>query len=172
MNVQQNPCKPLLLIDVDGVLSLFGPGVDIRSGDHWISVDGIPHLLSEEAGNHLRVLAAEFECVWCTGWEEKADEYLRSIYSLPNTWPHLTFRTPPDGAHWKLEAIEAYVGPDRPVAWIDDSLDARCATWAAARPGPTRLVRTDPARGLTAAEAAELRAWAADLPSGSGAPAG
>src|SRR3978361_610516 len=88
MRVEQNPCKPLLLIDVDGVLSLFGPDLDIRSGGHWLIVDGIPHLLSEEAGNHLRTLSAEFDCVWCTGWEEKADEYLRSAYSLPNAWPH------------------------------------------------------------------------------------
>lgn len=162
----------MLLIDVDGVLSLFGPEVDIRSGGLGLIVDGIPHILSEEAGNHLRELAGEFDCMWCTGWEEKADEYLRSAYALPNAWPHLTFHAPPDGAHWKLHAVEAYAGPDRPVAWIDDAFDERCDAWAAARPGPTRLVRTHPARGLTAAVAAELRAWAAGLPTGSASPGG
>ena len=47
-------------------------------------------------------------------------------------------------AHWKLEAIDEYAG-DRPAAWIDDSLDERCTTWADARPAPTLLVETDPA---------------------------
>lgn len=162
--MQQNSCKPLLLVDVDGVLSLFGSGLDIRPGDRWLTVEGIPHLLSEEAGKHLRGLAAEFECVWCTGWEEKADEYLRAAYALPGRFPHLVFAAPPDGAHWKLGAIDGLAGPDRPAAWIDDAFDERCEAWAAARPGPTLLVRTDPARGLRAAEAAELRAWAAGLP--------
>jgi len=162
-SVSQKSWKPLLLIDVDGVLSLFGPGLDVRSAGHGLIVDGIPHFLSEEAGNHLRELAAHFDCVWCTGWEEKADEYLRSVYSLPNVWPHLTFRTQPDGAHWKLGAIDSYAGPDRPVGWIDDAFDARCETWAAERPGPTRLFPTNPATGLTAAVTAEVRSWAAGL---------
>jgi hypothetical protein len=133
-------------------------------------VDGIPHFLSEEAGEHLRGLAGHFDCVWCTGWEEKADEYLRATLVLPNAWPHLTFRHPPDGAHWKLGAIDAHAGLDRPLAWIDDSFDARCEAWAAARPGRTLLVHTDPARGLTAPEAAELRTWARST--GSGSPGG
>jgi hypothetical protein len=46
--------KPLLFVDVDGVLSLFGPDLDIRSDGAWTRVDGIPHLLSERAGEHLR----------------------------------------------------------------------------------------------------------------------
>ena len=35
-------------------------------------------------------------------------------------------------AHWKLEAIDEYAG-DRPAAWIDDSLDERCTSWADGR---------------------------------------
>ena len=42
-------------------------------------------------------------------------------------------------AHWKLEALDEYAG-DRPLAWIDDSLDESCHAWAAARPAPTLLV--------------------------------
>ncbi len=154
---------PLLLIDVDGVISLFGPRVDVRSGGRWVSVEGIPHFLSDEAARHLRELAAEFECVWCTGWEEKADEHLRTALQLPGRWPHLTFADPPAGAHWKLHAIDAHAGPDRPLAWIDDSFDERCHAWADRRPGATLLVATEPDMGLTADHAARVRAWARAL---------
>jgi hypothetical protein len=161
-----NRHTPLLLVDVDGVLSLFGAGLDIRSGGVWTMVDGIPHLLSKRAGEHLRDLSAEFDCVWCTGWEEKADEYLRAAFGLREPWPHLRFERPPSGAHWKLAAIDAYADARRPLAWIDDTFDDSCRTWAATRPGPTLLVPTRSAVGLTDREAGAIRRWAARLGGG------
>ena len=44
---------PLLLVDVDGVLSLFGPGVD-RGGCTPALVEGIPHFLSRGAAGAAR----------------------------------------------------------------------------------------------------------------------
>ena len=153
--------RPLLLVDVDGVLSLFGPGVDHAACTPAL-VEGIPHLLSREVAARLARLAAAYECVWCTGWEDRADGHLPHLLGLPAGWPHLAFRDrPEDAAHWKLRAIDAHAGPGRPVAWIDDAHDERCRAWAAARPGPTLLVTTDPAVGLTEAQAAQLEAWAA-----------
>ena len=152
--------RPLLLVDVDGVLSLFGPGVD-RAQVTPALVEGIPHLLSRRAATLLARLAATYECVWCTGWEDRADGHLPHLLGLPAGWPHLVFGDrPQDDAHWKLAAIDAHAGLDRPVAWIDDAHDERCRTWAAQRPGPTLLVTTDPAVGLTVAEAGQLEAWA------------
>jgi hypothetical protein len=156
--------KPLLLVDVDGVLSLFGPDLDGASGGRWLMVDGIPHLLSERAGEPLRALSAELDCVWCTGWEEKADEYLRAAFGLAAPWPHLRFAHAPAGAHWKLAAIDAHVGPERPLAWVDDTFDDACWSWAASRPGPTLLVPVRSDVGLTAREADAIRSWAAALP--------
>ena len=155
------PELPLLLVDVDGVLSLFGPGVD-RAGCTPALVEGIPHFLSRDAGALLARLAARFECVWCTGWEDRADGHLPHLLGLPSGWAHITFPDrPEDAAHWKLRAIDAHVGPERAAAWIDDAHDERCRAWAAARPGPTLLVTTDPAVGLTEAQTAQLEAWAA-----------
>lgn len=122
-------------------------------------VDGIPHLLSAQAGDLLVRLAAAFECVWCTGWEDRADEHLPALLGLSRGWPHLTFEPGPADTHWKLAAIEAYAGPQRPTAWIDDDHDDSCHAWAAQRPGPTHLVATDPAIGLTAAHVEELLSW-------------
>jgi hypothetical protein len=156
------PEKPLLLVDVDGVISLFGFDPANRPAGAFEMVDGIAHYLSATAGEQLRTLAGSFDLVWCTGWEEKANEYLPRALGLPGPLPYLSFDHAVGRAntHWKLDAIDAYAGPDRPLAWIDDALVPECAAWAAARPGPTLLVHTDPAVGITADHVNELLAWA------------
>jgi hypothetical protein len=154
--------RPLLLIDVDGVISLFGFDPVRPPAGRFELVDGIAHFLSATAGEHLRQLMGPFELVWCTGWEEKANDYLPLALGLPSPLPHLTFgrEVGRSNAHWKLAAIDAYAGPSRPVAWIDDALDERCEAWAARRDGPTLLVATEPAVGLTDRHVAQLTAWA------------
>jgi hypothetical protein len=152
---------PLLLIDVDGVISLFGFQQTEPPEGRFVVVDGIPHLISACAGQHLARLAQTYECVWCTGWEDRAEEHLPRLLGLPGGWAHLTFAAVPGAAlHWKLEAIEAHAGPERPVAWIDDDHDPSCLHWAEARPGPTLLVPTDPAVGLTDVHVTTLLNWA------------
>jgi hypothetical protein len=61
--------------------------------------------------------------------------------------------------HWKLAAIDAYAGA-RPLAWIDDCLDAACHAWVATRAAPTLLVQTDAAVGITAGHVQKLVRWA------------
>ena len=146
---------PLLLIDVDGVLSLYGTGDGDLIG---VLVDGVPHLLSRDAAAALRGVSAGFECVWCTGWADRADEHLPHLLGLPRGWPCVTFLERP-GPHWKLSGIDAYAGETRPLAWIDDDHDEACAAWAAARRGPTLLITTDPTRGLLPEHASALREW-------------
>ena len=127
-------------------------------------VDGLVHFISQAAGDHLRDLAPDFELAWCTGWEERANDHLPQALSLPTPLPVVTFaQKPRDGVHWKLAGIDLHAGPERPVAWIDDAHSPDCHAWAERRPGPTLLVSTDPARGLTAVEAERLRAWAVAL---------
>ncbi len=164
------PEKPLLLVDVDGVISLFGFPLGARPAGRFEMVDGIAHFLSASAGKHLRLLADAFEPVWCTGWEEKANEYLPTALGLDRPWPYLSFeRAAGPGVstqgHWKLEAIDAWCG-ERAVAWIDDAHGPACEAWATARPAPTLLVTTDPAVGLTEAHVDELLAWAGSTVTG------
>jgi len=160
--------KPLLFVDVDGVISLFGFFSDARPAGHFEMVDGIAHYLSATAGEHLRRLAEGFEPVWCTGWEEKANEYLPHALGLPGPYPFLTFERDVGRtrAHWKLDAIEAHAG-ERPLAWIDDAHGEACEAWAAGRAAtgvPTLLVTTAPATGMTDADVDELLGWAERLP--------
>ncbi len=157
--------KPLLLIDVDGVISLFGFDPHHRPDGRFEVVDGIAHYLSATAGEHLRRLCEVYEPAWCTGWEEKANDYLPLALGLPGPFPHLSFAgaTPTVAGHWKLQAIDDYAGAERPLAWIDDAHDEHCETWAAARPGPTLLLSTEPATGLTEQHVERLLEWAGEL---------
>jgi len=167
--------KPLLMVDIDGVISLFGapghaatwpagparnPGTAAAQGS-FHSIDGIPHFLSSSAAAHLLGLAEHFDLVWASGWEERAEEYLPHLLGLPEGLPFLRFERSPGrvNAHWKLAAIDAYAGT-RPLAWIDDAFNEACHEWASERAAPTLLVRTEPQDGLTSREAQLLAAWA------------
>jgi hypothetical protein len=161
------------MVDIDGVISLFGPPRDRGPAGSFHAIDGIPHFLSATAATHLRSLADAYDLVWCSGWEEKAEEYLPRLLNLPAGLPFLHFERSRGAGrslngHWKLDAIDAYAG-GRALAWIDDAFDESCHAWADRRPAPTLLVRTDPARGLTATEASLLETWARERTTTEGA---
>jgi hypothetical protein len=160
--------KPILAVDIDGVISLFGfekpqsPG-ELRAeevpGEYHL-IDGMLHCISMPTGPRLNRLADTYELVWASGWEDRANDHLPNILGLPE-FPYLTFdgRAVFGTAHWKLEALEEYAGV-RPLAWIDDSLDASCYEWAEKRTAPTLLVPTDSAHGLESAHVEALESWA------------
>ncbi len=154
--------KPLLAIDIDGVLSLFGFDEDVRPPGAFHLVDGLPHYLSFEAAERLNRLLEIYEGVWASGWEERANDNLPSILGVPKL-PYLAFdgRARFGTAHWKLEALSEY-GGERPMAWIDDSLDRSCRRWASKREAPTLLVPTQSDRGLEEVHVEALLAWVED----------
>jgi HAD domain in Swiss Army Knife RNA repair proteins len=158
------------MVDIDGVISLFGGGegqlepAGGANAGRFHSIEGIPHFLSATAAAHLLALAADFELVWASGWEERANDHLPHLLGLPDGMPFLRFdrdvgRT---NAHWKLDAIERYAAL-RALAWVDDALDAECRAWAERRAAPTLLVQTDPRKGLGEQEVAVLTRWARGL---------
>jgi hypothetical protein len=152
--------RPLLAVDIDGVISLFG--FEERPAHTQLQlVDGVPHCISLVCGDRLLRLSETFELVWASGWEDKANFYLPELLGLPEL-PHITFGIPSPGAHWKLPELEAYVG-ERAVAWIDDNFDASCYDWAERRPAPTLLVPTEPQLGLEEGHVDALTAWASSL---------
>jgi HAD domain in Swiss Army Knife RNA repair proteins len=164
--VTNNATNPVLFLDVDGVISLFGFFAgegDLPGRFHW--VDGIAHCIHPGSGRRLERLAERFDLVWATGWEEKANEHLPLILELPfSELPCLTFdgRAVFGSAHWKLEAIAEYAG-SRPAAWIDDNLDEACELWARAREAPTLLVPTESPVGMTDDHVEQLLSWAEQL---------
>ena len=156
--------RPILAVDVDGVISLFGfdepPNRELA---RFELVDGMVHCISLPAGERLRRLSAHYELVWASGWEDKANDYLPHMLGLPEL-PHLSF----DGAarfgsaHWKLGPLDRF-GKGRAMAWVDDNFDESCYEWARERAEPTLLVPTEPALGLQEAETEALAAWARGL---------
>ena len=158
--------KPILFVDVDGVISLFGFNLsakELPGPFHWI--DGVAHCIPSPVGHRLRRLAERYELVWATGWEEKANEYLPFILELGrDDLPCLLFdgRAVFGTAHWKLEGIERYAG-ERHAAWIDVNLDDSCRLWALGRRAPTLLVQTHSAEGMTDEHVQRLLDWADEV---------
>jgi len=156
--------KPVLAVDVDGVISVFGwdgPVEDAPGRFHLI--DGIAHCIPEDVGGRLRRLADHYELIWATGWEDRANDHLPTILGLDGELPYLTFggQARFGTAHWKLGALEDYAG-SRPLAWVDDCLDASCYGWAEERTAPTLLVPTQSGVGLTEAQVEALIRWVGD----------
>jgi hypothetical protein len=156
--------RPILAVDVDGVISIFGfdkpPERDLA---RFELIDGVVHCISLLSGERLHRLAERFELIWASGWEDKANYYLPTLLGLPEL-PHLTF----DGAarfgsaHWKLGPLERHCR-GRALAWVDDNLDESCYEWARQRPEPTLLMPTRSAAGLEEVETEALLAWAEGL---------
>ncbi len=161
--------EPLLAVDIDGVISLFG--FDQADPDHgrfdnapgeFHLIDGMLHCISLETGPRLTRLGEIFELVWASGWEDRANDHLPGILGVPEL-PYLTFdgRARFGTAHWKLEALEEYAG-SRPLAWIDDSLDGSCYEWAGERSAPTLLVPTESDVGLLDLHVDTIESWVED----------
>jgi hypothetical protein len=153
--------RPILAVDVDGVISLFGfdepPDMAVA---RFELIDGMVHCISLGAGERLRRLGELYDLVWATGWEDRANDVLPTLLGLPEL-PYLTF----DGAarfgtaHWKLGPLDAYA-QDRALAWIDDSFDDSCHNWARDRAEPTLLVPTVSTEGLQDSDVETLIGWA------------
>ena len=156
--------RPILAVDVDGVVSLFDfdEPPDSSSASFEV-IEGMVHCISLDAGPRLRRLSERYDLIWASGWEERANEHLLEPLGLPKL-PYLSF----DGsarfgsADWKLEPLEKFaVG--RALAWIDDSFDELCFEWARGREAPTLLMPVDSNVGLAEVHVEALLAWAEGL---------
>ena len=167
---RQKDDKPILAVDIDGVISLFGFDESMQPGQGEASkapgelhlIDGMLHCIALETGPRLKRLSGTYELVWASGWEDRANDHLPGLLELPEL-PYLTFhgRAQFGTAHWKLDALEEYAR-SRPLAWVDDSLDKGCFKWAEKRREPTLLVPTESDVGLTEAHVEALEAWVRD----------
>lgn len=161
------PARPILAVDVDGVVSLFGfDEPPQRATAKFELIDGMMHCISLAAGERLRRLQEQYELIWATGWEERANDVLPDLLGLPQL-DVIQF----DGAarwgtaHWKLAPLDEKAA-GRPLAWIDDSFDESCYEWARQRQAagaPTLLVPTESHLGLEEAHTEALSAWASGL---------
>lgn len=161
------PRKPLLLLNVDGVLAPFGSAAKPAGftehvlqtellGDHrvWLNLDH---------GAMLQPLQDHFEFIWCTGWEDEAPLALGPLFGLRSAPViHLTYGTTIELPLNKLPNILDFT-EGKAVAWIDDDLGHREREWADARAEATLLLTPDPTIGLQPSHIDALMSFAASV---------
>jgi hypothetical protein len=138
--------KPLLLLDVDGVLIPYA-AAEQPAGFEQHELMGELVWLAPQHGVWLRPLCDRFELVWATGWEHDANRLIAPILGLP-ALPVIEFPRNADGRFTKLATITRFAA-GRPLVWIDDELTPAAHDWAAGRWPLARLIDVDPAIGLS-----------------------
>lgn len=167
--------KPLLLLDVDGVLNCFGSlWSDEYIAEHFVepelAFDRYPIHCRKTTEALLARVLEEFVPVWATAWQEHAHGWWGPRLGLGDDWPHIPFTGGwvGEGVTWKLPDIIAWANerPGAPLAWVDDDLHDDAFTWAAQRLDagvPTLLLKTKPHQGLTEAGVDRLLGFAEDV---------
>ncbi|MFJ4675087.1 MULTISPECIES: HAD domain-containing protein [unclassified Kitasatospora] len=147
--------KPLLYLDVDGVLNPVFPSPDDDFDAHTLL--GYSVLLSPRHGDWLRELADRYELVWATTWEERANEHIAPLLGLPEL-PVVVFSgyvpQPGDPRVPLMELFSAAKwapilrhAQGRPFAWVDDCIPPRLVRRSVLR-ADRLLLPVDPAQGL------------------------
>jgi hypothetical protein len=154
--------KPLLLIDVDGVLNPYAAEScpeGYRDFDFFEGEE--PVRLADIHGKWLRDLATLFDLAWATDWGDEAHRLISPVLGL-RKYPVIVFPPTPFAPAEKVPAVRDFAG-DRPVVWVDDVVTPEAERWAAERGTPTLLLRADPVVGLTEELVSRARAWAEEL---------
>ena len=150
--------RPLLLMDVDGVLNPF-PDTPEGFVEHvFFAGEAEPVRLAQVHGDWLRELGEVYEIAWATGWGEHANRLLAPHFGLP-AYPVVVVPSTRFVPADKVPAVAAFAG-NRPVAWVDDIVTPEARAWEARRSAPTLLLEVDPAVGLVRPQVDELLAWA------------
>lgn len=167
--------KPYLLLDVDGVLCPFGFQEERPEGYDLVFFGAMAVWVAHDNTERLKTLRNYFDLVWCTSWEDDANDTIGPYHEMLAPLPVVEFfgESLPEGVHieeetgavvaygidtWKLPWVKEWVG-DRPLAWIDDELGDSVDQWAAEREQPTLLVHTEPHIGLTQEQTDGLIEW-------------
>lgn len=163
------PPKPILYVDVDGVLNRVGQTPAGVEPDKHIVLGGPgPYAVRIACGTAARLKAlagpdGPFEGRWATTWGQAAADQIGSILGVGQKWKVVDLDGHPAATTAKLPAVLADARK-RPFAWLDDELGGDAHQAAEARDefsAPTLLVQTDPTIGLTDEQAQALHDWAA-----------
>jgi hypothetical protein len=155
--------RPLLLLDVDGVLNPYGyrhrpPGF---AEHHLFPEDEEPVLVNREHGTWITALTRAYDVTWATAWNEDANRLLAPLLGIAPL-PVLAMPPIPFQARDKVPLIADFAR-HRPAVWIDDTHTPEAWIWADHRTEPTMLIPVDPATGLTRLSVAQALTWADNL---------
>jgi hypothetical protein len=151
--------RPLLFVDVDGVLNPYGPDSPPGFVDHELFPSAKPIRVSASHGEWLHELSIPYELVWGSWWNDSGKALLATVLDLPRF--HGAVRVPSDlsDPDWKVPGVAELAGT-RPLAWLDDMFTPDAWTWAERRPQPTLLIPVDPDLGLDRDHVDRLLEWA------------
>lgn len=161
MTTYATGARPLLLLDVDGVLLVIRSSWSEGEDDDLDLESDLEPTLHPEVAAWLAELAEVFELVWATTWEDLANRVIAPALGLPPL-PAIEFDMDRHLPTAKLPSVIEWVG-DRPCAWVDDDLWHDADTWAAGRAIPTLLVHVDMTQGMERRHVDRLLAFAAEL---------
>lgn len=152
--------KPLLLVDVDGVLNVFYASHRQDLEEHTALKYTI--YTSPKFGEWLLSLTDLYDLVWATTWEDDANKWISPLVGLPSDLPviHMGSKNFDNFGTWKLPNIQKYVGEYQAFAWLDDDLWEDADNWVKSREGKGLLIRVNPMTGLTERHIEMLREWA------------
>lgn len=132
--------KPILFLDVDGVLNCISRHEDY---EHHIT-DGIPVWVPTGTKERVAKLLDHFDPIWATAWQGTAHRCWRNILGLDGQpWPYVSY------ANYKLTEILRMAG-ERPWAFVDDDMgyELRGLGWTRDMVNGL-LIEPDPDEGLT-----------------------
>ncbi|GAA3078634.1 HAD domain-containing protein [Streptosporangium carneum] len=154
--------RPVLLLDVDGVLNPFAaPRCPPGFGEYAMFVDEDPVRLCPAHGRWITELGRLFDVVWATSWNDDANRLLTPVLGI-SPLPVLTMPQAPFRPGAKVPVIAAYAA-ERPAVWIDDAHTPEALDWAENRQEPTLLITIAPEIGLSRASVDEALRWNGEL---------
>ncbi|MHA6758822.1 HAD domain-containing protein [Streptacidiphilus sp. PAMC 29251] len=135
--------KPLLYLDIDGVLNPVCPRPAAEFTAHRIH--GSTVLMSVRHGSWLRELSAVYQLVWASTWEAQANLCIAPLLDLP-ALPFVPVgrRAGQPAGDWAPILRHA---AGRPFAWVDDLIPDAVLLGSAAR-ADRLLLPVDPGQGL------------------------
>ncbi|MER7501018.1 HAD domain-containing protein [Nonomuraea pusilla] len=157
--------RPLLLVDVDGVLNPMGrPAPDFRRYRCTLGAVTYTVHLNPAHGTRLLdlALATGAELAWATTWQDHANEWISPRIGLPRlpVVPIERRRSSEHGEAAKTPSVAAYAGR-RPFVWFDDQVWTEDEEYLRVHRGLADflLVRVDPEHGLTREHLALAQEW-------------
>jgi hypothetical protein len=163
--------KPILLLDVDGVINAFQPS----TGYEQVEVSGYRIRYRRDISRMVERLSDSYEIHWATMWNHRVREIERFLGIGPFPVMTCSFDLGADvllaegmdyrsmrSLWWaKTPLIPAYVG-NRAFAWVDDDHQTSDIRYLGARlPGQRfRLLRTNADSGLSWSDVRALEEWA------------
>jgi hypothetical protein len=139
--------RPLMFLDVDGVLNPYGAAAFAGYEAHDLFPGEEPVHVHPAHASLLARLGEVFELVWASSWNDQANTLLAPLLGIAPL-PVVPMPAPPFDPDDKVALVSRHAG-DRPAAWLDDQHGARAREWATSRRAPTLLLSTDPSVGLT-----------------------